>query len=244
MNTSEKSLFAPLERKRSFEEISHSIKELILDGTLKIGDRLPSEKDLAQQFQVGRQTIREALRLLELSGFVTIQRGPGGGPIIRDTILRRIGDLFTGAFRMHRITIKELTQARLEIERVILKFVFENADIEDIEALRENVASAEKRISEGLMSTEYNADFHTLLAKATKNDVFVVVMESIMAVHLNLLSRTGADLETSREVVRGHGRLVEAIAAGDQDLAYQLLDDHVVEVKERLNAISDSRNWE
>jgi DNA-binding FadR family transcriptional regulator len=135
-----------------------------------------------------------------------------------------------------------LTQERLEIERVILKFVFQNADDQDIKALKENVESAEKRISGGLMSTEYNADFHSLLAKATKNDVFVIVMESIMAVHLDLLSRTGADLETSREVVRGHGRLVEAIEAGDRDLAYKLLDDHVVEVKERLNTISRNKN--
>ena len=239
MNKPEKTLFSPLKKKRSFEEISSSIKELILDGALKIGDRLPSEKDLAQQFQVGRQTIREALRLLELSGFVTIQRGPGGGPVIKDTILRRIGDLFTGAFRMHKVSIDELTRARLEIERVILKFVFENADETDLKVLRENVKSAEKRIAEGLMGTEYNADFHTLLARATKNEVFVIVMESIMAVHLDLLSRTGADLETSREVVRGHGRLVDAIEAGDRERAYGLLEDHVVEVKERLNAISD-----
>jgi GntR family transcriptional repressor for pyruvate dehydrogenase complex len=242
MNKTEKTLFSPLKKKRSFEEISGSIKELILDGAIKIGDRLPSEKELAQQFQVGRQTIREALRLLELSGFVTIQRGPGGGPVIKDTILRRIGDLFTGAFRMHKVTIGELTQARLEIERVILKFVFENADKEDLKALRKNVASAEKRISEGLMGTDYNADFHTLLAKATKNEVFVIVMESIMAVHLDLLSRTGADLETSREVVRGHGRLLEAIEAGDREKAYGLLDHHVVEVKDRLNAISENNN--
>ena len=242
MNQPEKKLFSPLQKKRSFEEISNSIKTLILDGALQIGDRLPSEKELAQQFQVGRQTIREALRLLELSGFVTIQRGPGGGPVIKDTILRRIGDLFTGAFRMHKITIDELTRARLEIERVILKFVFENADKQDLKALRENVATSEKRIADGRMGTEYNADFHTLLAKATQNEVFVIVMESIMAVHLDLLSRTGADLETSREVVRGHGRLLDAIEAGDREGAYSLLKDHVVEVKERLNTISENRD--
>ncbi len=238
----EKRLFEPLEKRRSFEEISNSIKNLILDGVLKIGDRLPSEKELAQQFQVGRQTIREALRLLELSGFVTIQRGPGGGPVIKDTILRRIGDLFTGAFRMHRITIEELTRARLEIERMILKFVFENADKEDLAALNENVKSAETRIAEGRMGTEYNADFHTLLARATKNEVFVIVMESIMAVHLDLLSRTGADLDISREVVRGHSRLMAAIEAGDRERAFALLEEHVVEVKERLNGISGEKD--
>ena len=242
MTQPEKTLFSPLQKKRSFEEISNSIKSLILDGTLQIGDRLPSEKELAQQFQVGRQTIREALRLLELSGFVTIQRGPGGGPVIKDTILRRIGDLFTGAFRMHNITIEELTRARLEMERVILKFVFENADQQDLQALRENVRTAEGRIADGLMGTEYNADFHTLLARATKNEVFVIVMESIMAVHLDLLSRTGADLDTSREVVRAHGRLVDAIEAGDRKRACTLLEEHVLEVKERLNTISENRD--
>jgi hypothetical protein len=81
-----------------------------------------------------------------------------------------------------------------------------------------------------------------LLAKATKNDVFVIVMESIMAVHLDLLSRIGADLETSREVAREHGQLLEAIEAGDRERAYGLLDAHVVGVRERLNAISENKN--
>ena len=67
---------------------------------------------------------------MTMSEFALIQRDPSGGPVIKDTILRRIGDLFTGAFRMHKITIDELTQARLEIERTILKFVFQNAPLD------------------------------------------------------------------------------------------------------------------
>ena len=75
-------LFQPIKNERTFEKVSTRIKRLIFDGVLKPGDRLPSEMELAHQFDVGRQTIREALRILELSGFITVQKGGSGGPLI------------------------------------------------------------------------------------------------------------------------------------------------------------------
>jgi GntR family transcriptional repressor for pyruvate dehydrogenase complex len=227
-------LFSPVKSKRTFEEVSDSIKELILNGTLKVGDRLPSETELAQQFSVGRQTIREALRLMELSGFITIQRGGGGGSIIKDTMLRRIGDLFADAFRMRSVTLGALTQARLEIERIVLEHVLSNADQADLNLLGENVAEAQRSVDAGRMASDHNFEFHILLARASKNEVFVIVVESIMAVHMELLSRVGADLETSRNVVRAHRELLRAIEDRDRLLALRLLEEHVLDVKRRL----------
>ena len=232
-NTS-KQLFTPVKNKRTFEEVSANIKELILDGTLKVGDRLPPETQLAQQFNVGRQTIREALRLLELSGFITVQRGGGGGTIIKDTILRRISDLFTDAFRMKRVGIAAITQARLEVERIILDYALNNATAEDMEKIRANVDQAKKIIAKGRLATEANAKFHGLLARSTGNPVFVMVLESIMAVHLDFLTRVPASLETSAKVVKGHEELLEAIEAGDRQKAQSLLEAHITEVRERL----------
>ena len=88
-----KPLFVPIQSLRTFEEVSSRIKELIFNGTLKPGDKLPPETQLAQEFNVGRQTIREALRLLELSGFIKIQKGGGGGSFIADTILIPVSGL-------------------------------------------------------------------------------------------------------------------------------------------------------
>ncbi|RJX32267.1 MAG: FadR family transcriptional regulator [Desulfarculus sp.] len=230
-------LFTPVKNRRTFEEVSASIKELILDGTLKVGDRLPAETQLAQQFNVGRQTIREALRLLELSGFITVQRGGGGGTIIKDTILRRISDLFIDAFRMRRVGIAAITQARLEVERVILDYALNNAGPEDLQKLRANVGQAQKVIQAGRLATEANAQFHGLLAKATGNPVFVMVLESIMAVHLDFLTRVPATLETSAKVVKAHEELVEAIAARDRERAHRLLGSHLQEVRDRLQGV-------
>lgn len=230
-------IFTPVKSKRTFEEVSASIKELILDGTLKVGDRLPPETQLAQQFNVGRQTIREALRLLELSGFITVQRGGGGGTIIKDTILRRISDLFTDAFRMRRVTIEAITEARLEVERIILGYALNNARPADLERLADNVRQARKVVTAGCMASDLNAQFHVLLARATGNEVFVMVLESIMAVHMDFLSRVGASLETSAKVVQAHEQLLQAMTQGDRQRAQSLLESHLTEVRERLRQV-------
>ena len=75
--------FGPYKPPRAFQEIADQIKKAILDRKLKPGERLPSERELAEQFQVGRLTIREALRSLETSGIITIRKGSGGGAFVR-----------------------------------------------------------------------------------------------------------------------------------------------------------------
>ena len=101
----QKNLFEPIKSERTFEKVSKKIKQLIFDGVLKPGDRLPSELDLAQQFGVSRQTIREALRILELSGFITIQKGGAGGPLIKDTVLHSLNGMFLDAFQLEKVTL-------------------------------------------------------------------------------------------------------------------------------------------
>ena len=116
-------LFNPLKPKRAFEEVCDEIKTLIFTGTLKPGDRLPTELELASQFNVSRQTVREALRLLETTGFINMQKGGSGGPLIVDTILNTISNSFLDAFQLQKISVDELTAARIEIEKMVLKAV-------------------------------------------------------------------------------------------------------------------------
>ena len=75
-------MFQPYKGKRAFEDIAGQIKTAILSGKLCSGDKLPSERDLAKEFQVGRVSIREALRMLETMGFVKIRKGSAGGAFV------------------------------------------------------------------------------------------------------------------------------------------------------------------
>ena len=226
----QENLFTPIENKRTFEEISSKVKALIFEGTLKPGDKLPSEVELAKQFGVGRQSVREALRLLELSGFISVQKGYGGGPIVKDTISTRNRNLYLDAFRMEKITVDEFTTARLVIEKAILNEVIDKADDSDIKHIQANLAKAEELIANKKLATDENFDFHALLAKASKNKVFIILEKSINAIHRNLRSRSAADLKTTRNALKAHHKILDAIIAKDRERAIKLLHKHIFDV--------------
>jgi GntR family transcriptional regulator, transcriptional repressor for pyruvate dehydrogenase complex len=234
-------IFHPVKPRRAFEEISAEIKRLIFKGTLKPGDRLPSETELANQFGVGRQTIREALRLLDLSGFISMQKGCAGGPLVVDTILNSIGNSFLEAFQMKRITIEELTVTRTEIEKIVIDYVLRNAEEADIKALEENISEARRKLENNLPAFDTNVQFHKLLARASKNLVFLIVMESIVPVISDSRSQLGHRLEVSERCVVEHEVILDTVRRKDR-MAIDLLEQHLVRVGEGLSqamAITD-----
>jgi GntR family transcriptional repressor for pyruvate dehydrogenase complex len=228
----DKTLFTPVESKRTFEEMSSKIKALVFEGVLKPGDRLPSEAELARQFNVGRQTVREALRILELSGFIRVQKGFGGGPIIKDTILANITNMLLDAFRMEKISVDEFTAARLMVEKGILSYAIDNADDQDVKALEENLAEAKGLIADRELATDVNFDFHALLAKASKNTVFTILEGAVNTIHRNLRSRRTADFETSKNAVLAHEQILDAFIKKDPERAINLLEEHILAVRE------------
>lgn len=227
ITSTKKILFQPVESKRTFEEIADQIKRSIFDGTLDPGDRLPSELELARQFNVGRQTIREALRFLEMSGFITIHRGAKGGPVIENTLLHIASNSLMNAIQMQNITLNDLTAARIEIERGVLLHVLKSADASDVRILQENVFKAKREIKKGIRASALNVEFHRLLARASKNPVFEIVVDSIMAVAADYLSRFELGLEQSKRSVDDHEALLAAIIEKDTNKAIKILEDHL-----------------
>lgn len=234
MTTQTNHHFNPIKIRRTFEKVSTEIKKLIFKGTLKPGDKLPSEIELARQLGVGRQTIREALRLLELSGFITIQKGVTGGPLIVDTILNTLSNSLIDAIQMRKITINELTIARVEIEKVVLNHVLQNVEDSDIEILHENIEQAKRKIEAGMPAFDENIQFHKLLARASKNQVFAVMVEPIMTVVADFLSRSEQNLEHSNRVIVAHESILNAIKERKGPEAFSLLEAHLLEVRNRL----------
>lgn len=254
MSSDLKTVFTPVKSPRTFEEVSNQIKRLIFDGVFKAGDKLPPEIELAQQFSVGRQSIREALRILELSGFITIQKGGGGGAIIKDTISRTISELFLDAFHLEKITLEELTVARFEIEKIVLKYVLENADASDIKSLQENIHMAGEKIKSNIPAVDEHIRFHKLLARASKNHLFVIVVEAVTMAIRHFMSGLGPDSESSdskkwydenmmnsRNTLAYHEDILKAIIEKKLDEAIDILENHLLEVKNRLQPLTGQR---
>jgi len=230
--TLEKPVFTPIKNnKRAFEEVSSRVKSLIFKGVLKPGDKLPSEGELAKQFNVGRQTVREALRILELSGFIKVQKGFGGGPVIKNTILANITDLFLDAFQVEKISIEEFTEARLMIEKAILNKAFDNIEEQDLGALKENLAKAMGLVSKDQLATDVNFEFHTLLARASKNAVFVILEKAINTIHHNFRSRKSADLGATQKAVQAHEKILDALLKKEREKPIDLLERHILDIQ-------------
>src|SRR5579871_1619796 len=135
--------FRPIKTPRAFEEIADQIRLELSSRRLRPGDRLPAERALAEQFGVSRNTLREALRSLENSGLLRLQKGATGGAFVRestgDAIITGLRDMF----HLGAIQPEHLTEARVLIESIAVRAACERATVEDIEALKANIASAE-----------------------------------------------------------------------------------------------------
>lgn len=240
--TSKVDIFNTVRRKRAFEEVSAEVKRLIFKGLLRPGDQLPSENELASRLGVGRQTMREAIRYLELSGFITTKKGAKGGAVITDTVLDSISNLLLDAFQMKKATVHDFIVARLEIEKAILKQVLIHIDDENIKLLRNNTLLARKKIENRQLAFHENVEFHKLLAKASKNYIFVVLEETIMTLMADFLSRRQSNLRFSSRVVKMHEDIFKAIVKKNDSEAFTLLEKHLLEVEESLKGFSERSN--
>ncbi len=227
-------IFSPIKSRRSFDEIALEVKELIFKGVLKPGDKLPSETELARQFKLGRQTIREALRVLELSGFITVQKGYGGGPTIADNVLSRIGSLFFDALRFDKISLEELTVARIKIERMIMGEVFSSIDEKGILLLENNIEKAKHQIAIKKMATSENLEFHQILAVSTQNQVFAIVTGAVLGAMGAVMSNLPKDVSVSKQAIVFHERILKAIKQKKKRLAIKLMQMHLEQSKEGL----------
>jgi GntR family transcriptional repressor for pyruvate dehydrogenase complex len=251
-----KVVFTPIKSRRAFEEVANQIKQMIFQGIFNPGDKLPPESELAAQFGVGRQSIREALRILELSGFISTQKGGGGGSVIKDAISATISRLFLDACHMEKIPLEELTQARVEIERVVLRHAVLNADEADLKALRDNLREARGKSDANKVIVAENIQFHMLMAEASKNKLFVIVVQAITGAVRHFMAQLKPDpkmdddeawyndqIMRSRKTLAYHEAIVDAMEVQDVEKATDALERHLREVETRLKPLSESNAY-
>ncbi len=229
--------FPKMKRDRVFEQVSNEIKKQISNGILKPGDRLPPEGKLARNFNVSRQTIREAMRILELSGFISIKRGVEGGPIIENTISSRVSEGLAEAIQMGSSTLDDLVLAWREIEKAILIQVMKNADEGDLQALGENILNAKKELENRTPIFKSIIQFHQNLAKASKNHIFELVLDSIMAVYADFLSRLDPNFEMAKKVLAIHEGLLKAVDSKNERQAILYLEKYLTHVTKRFRSV-------
>lgn len=228
-----RNLFRPVTPKRIFEDISDQIKALIYSGALKPDDRLPSERDLAEQFNTGRMSVREALRILEESGFIVIKQGADGGIFVKELDSTGMTKSISGLMNVGNLTLQEIKEARIAIESIILETGIKRFTKSQLAALKSNIRDCEKfyanRKKEEYpkFSDEQLGKFHVLIAESSKNRLFRYFVTSLLDLYVNQIIRYIPDSDEYARHVKQHREIYEAIKAKDIKWAKKAIEEHV-----------------
>jgi GntR family transcriptional repressor for pyruvate dehydrogenase complex len=231
--------FRALPQLRTFEQIIVQIEEAILDGSIQAGDRLPSERELAETFGVSRASVREALRVLEMFGVVVARRGtgPDAGSTVADGAQSGIGN----ALRLHtgllRIPTRDIVDVRATLESHAARRAAAHYEPGATDRLRQIIRSM--REAETIAAyNELDTEFHVELARISRNALMPVLMEALRgAMRRDMLEAFASldDWQRARDrLVTEHEAIVERIEAHDEDAAETRLREHVVDFYRRM----------
>lgn len=218
-------------RQRLSDLITEQIEQLIVDGKLKPGEALPSERDLATQLGVSRPSVREALLLLESRGLVGARRG--GGYAVTDVTAPTMTDPLAHLLQRHPSAVDDVLEVRHGLECVAAYFAATRATDADIKGLRERAATMRRRrkkLDAGEM-VDLDVDFHMAIAEASHNVALVHVMRGIFnLMRLNILRAREAmyhQEETLSLLDQQHTALADAIASRDASAARAAANVHL-----------------
>lgn len=227
--------FEPIQRRRAFEEVCEKIRDQLSTRALRPGDKLPAERELAEQLGVSRSALREALRTLELAGILELRKGVKGGAFVRagdPTSMKRV---LQDLVHLGTISLGDLTEARLLIQSGVIRLACERATQADIDAISANIEKMAEatRLGRHEERLRYATEFYRILAFATRNEVLIIMVDSLTDILLRFLRRiTGGGPQPG--VVESRRRLLKHLRARDADKAVAEIESHLTKLHRLL----------
>jgi GntR family transcriptional repressor for pyruvate dehydrogenase complex len=234
--------FTPIKTKRLYEEIVEQIKQLITDGKLKPGDKLLAERDLADQFQVSRASVREAIRTLELLGVIDIR--PGEGTFVRgigaDDIIRPLAMFLA----VERASLLDMYEMRRIFETATAGLAAERATMEELDQIHTAVEHMQEQMSvkDPERGEEFDVAFHYAVAEATHNSLLTKLFKTVSEEFhkANSVARRQLYLhkpENAQKLIDQHSAIYEAIRSRSAEAASRAMLAHLTFAEKEL------RNW-
>lgn len=206
-------------REKLSDKVIIAIKKDIAAGRLKKNEKIPAEPVLMELYQVGRSTIREAVKTLAISGILKVQQGSG------TFVASKIKDE-TLAQRLRRADFEEINSVRFLLEKEIIRLACKNRTVQDLEEIQLHLEHRKKAITTGQQKKSADADiaFHISIAKASGNIVLSDLYQNFTQVMRNFFSkRDEQEVRNFADSHHLHEALAAAIANRDAELAEQLI---------------------
>jgi DNA-binding FadR family transcriptional regulator len=225
--------FRPIRQFRVSEEVAEQLKQSILLGHFNAGDRLPTERNLAEEFQVSRVAIREALRKLENSGFIVTRQGATGGAYVTDLTFEHLAKTFLDLFMANKISIPEMHHVRILVEPEVARLAALKVAPEYAQRLKDSLVAEGIPISSLSEDIERKQKVHFILAEMCGNRFLEALVGSLMGLTRRVVEAIEADPQYMHPAGM-HRPIVEAVLQGDAEAAAAAMQKHTIEFGEIL----------
>jgi len=225
--------FKSLKKPPLSKEVERQLKLSILDKSYNAGEKLPSERELVDQFQVSRVTVREALRGLQQSGLVQIKRGREAGAYVCEPNFFAITDNFQNLIQMGKVNFSHLIEIRLYTEPDVARSAALHRTSEDIDILMRLLDQAEAYSQKYRKKARLmNVRFHCEVAKILDNALIIFLCESITQVYsTNIIEMTHTKLDKKQigKLISEHREILDAIVKRKPKEAFERTKKHLIE---------------
>lgn len=228
--------FKPIKTKKIYQEIIDQIKAMINNGTLRPGDRLMSERELAEKMQVGRSAVREAFRVMEAMGVIKIK--PGEGTFISETATDSVVKAFSSVLVAGDETARELMELRKILEVEAAAMAARRYTPEQLDSIYRALQQMEHDLEEGNLGEEADMNFHYAVAEAARNSILVKLMNTIADTMSRVLAAARHQLyqdpANPPRLLRDHQAIYSAIKNADPEAARRAMLSHLAGVEEYI----------
>jgi GntR family transcriptional regulator, transcriptional repressor for pyruvate dehydrogenase complex len=214
---------------RVYESILGHIHQLVEDGVLKPGDKLPSERKLAERFRVGRSSVRDAIRILEVRGVVKARQG--GGTVVQAFTSDALVAELAGTLVRKRALVQELMEVRCMLEPPLAARAAAHASAEQIEHMEDVLQRQRRKLKRGEMAVEEDTEFHSTIARAAGNRVMLAVLDTLVGLLTETRRHFLVDRERAQSSLAGHRLVLRAIRRREPGAAERAMRKHIRSVE-------------
>jgi GntR family transcriptional regulator, transcriptional repressor for pyruvate dehydrogenase complex len=223
-----------IKKTRIYEEVVGQLHQLIDAGKLKAGDRLPSERELAETFRVSRSSVREAIKTLENEGLVITR--PGSGTFVTTVNVEAIIPSLASLLSRGKDALIDLFEMRCLVEPSIAALAAERATPADILRLKEICAEQERQIKRDTSAVDSDAAFHLTIGRATHNSALQRLVASIVEILKPIREKSLQTPGRAHKSLASHREILVAIERHDPELARRAMQQHIQAVEQNVLA--------
>lgn len=231
----------PVETKRASEGICDQIRQLILDGRIQPGERLPSERKMMEMMHRSRPTVREAMRVLEQEGYIKIYPGSSGAVVQEVTLDNAVQSLESIVERSHLGT-EQILEFRRMTESTSAELAARRRTTEDLKRMEEILDKAHKAVGEAELFGRFDVQFHLAVAEASQNPLFSIMLQVFR--NMDMIGRAltevlhagekGEQEHRYERILKAHHGIYQAVREGQPERAGEEMKHHLMDAEQDI----------